>query len=124
MENLNIPKTKYTLMINFDVKTGIFEMSGSSYPENAMEFFQPIIKFIELYTSEIRKAIVLNLELEYLNTSSTKCLLDILEILEKYYKDSGDVKVNWHYKEDDEDILEMGEDITEDIEIPINLISY
>ncbi|MCK4358179.1 MAG: DUF1987 domain-containing protein [Candidatus Cloacimonetes bacterium] len=124
MENLNIPKTKYTLMINFNVETGIFEMGGSSYPENAMEFFQPIIKFIELYVSEIGKAIILNLELNYLNTSSTKCLLDIIEILEKYYKESGDVKVNWYYEEDDEDILEMGEDIAEDIELPINLISY
>lgn len=124
MENLNIPKTKYTLMINFNVETGIFEMSGSSYPENAMEFFQPIMKFIESYVSEIGKAIVLNLELNYLNTSSTKCLLDIIEILEKYYKESGDVKVNWYYEEDDEDILEMGEDIAEDLELPINLISY
>jgi len=124
MENLNIPKTKYTLMINFNVETGVFEMSGSSYPENAMEFFQPIIKFIKSYVSEIGKAIVLNLELNYLNTSSTKCLLDIIEILEKYYKESGDVKVNWYYEEEDEDILEMGEDIAEDIELPINLISY
>ena len=125
MENLKIPATKYTLEVNLDAATGILEMSGSSYPENAMDFFQPIFNWIKKYLVDSPKKIVLNLKISYLNTSSAKCILDILEILEQYYKESNsDVSVNWYYAKDDEDTLEMGEEIAEDTEIPFNLLSF
>ena len=125
MENLKIPATKYTLEVNFDAAAGVLEMSGSSYPENAIDFFQPIFDWIKKYLTENPQKIVLNLKINYLNTSSAKCILDILEILEQYYKEKNrDVSVNWYYAEDDEDTLEMGEEIAEDTEIPFNLLSF
>jgi len=124
MENLYIPKTKYTLEVNFDVKKRIFEMNGASYPENAIEFFQPIFDYIQSYITKIRKPISLNLKINYLNTSSTKCLIDILEMLEQHNNEFGNVTINWYYDKDDEDIQEMGEDLLEDFDLPINLISY
>jgi len=125
MENLKIPATKYTLEVNLNAGTGILEMFGSSYPENAIDFFQPIFDWIKKYLTENPQKIVLNLKINYLNTSSAKCILDILEILEQYYKEKNrDVSVNWYYAEDDEDTLEMGEEIAEDTEIPFNLLSF
>jgi len=125
MENLKIPATKYTLEVNLNAGTGILEMSGSSYPENAIDFFQPIFDWIKIYLTQNPKKVVLKLKINYLNTSSAKCILDILEILEQYYKEkNGDVSVNWYYAEEDEDILEMGEEIAEDTEIPFNLLSF
>lgn len=124
MENLKIPNTKYTLGVNFDVETGILEMSGTSYPENAIDYFQKIFDWIKTYMSNQHRPIVLNLKLDYLNTSSTKCILDILELLEQYYKNGNDVVLNWYYAEDDEDILETGKEFAEDIDLPLNFISY
>jgi hypothetical protein len=124
MDNLQIAKTKYTMAINFNKDTGILEMAGSSYPENALDFFGPIIEWIKQYISEVHRPVVMNIQLNYLNTSSTKCILDIFEILEHYYRASGDVKVNWYYAEDDEDIMETGEELGEDFEFPIEFISY
>lgn len=124
MDNLKIEKTKYTMEIDFNKDTGILEMAGSSYPENALDFFGPILNWIKAYISEIEKAMVLNIRLNYLNTSSTKCILDIFETLEQYYKAGGDVKINWYYAEDDEDIMETGEELGEDFDFPIGFISY
>jgi len=124
MENLYIEKTKYTMGIDFQVKTGILEMNGSSYPENALEFFGPILTWIRDYIDQIKKEILMNIRLNYLNTSSTKCILDIFEILDGYYKSGGVVKINWHYAESDEDIMETGEELCEDFEFPISFISY
>lgn len=124
MKNLNIEQTKYTVRVDFNQDTGVLEIEGASYPENSSDFYQPIFEWIQRYISEIRKQVILNLKLNYLNTSSTKCILDIIDILEDYYKEGGDVRVNWFYAEDDEDILETGEEFSEDTEVPIKLISY
>ena len=124
MENLQVKKTKYTMSVNFNKDTGILEMDGSSYPENALDFFGPIINWIKDYIARINKSMVMNIRLNYLNTSSTKCILDIFEILEQYYKSGGDVRINWYYAEDDEDIMETGEELGEDFDFPIEFISY
>jgi len=124
LEKLTQTKTKYTLAVDFDPENGILEMEGESYPENAIDFFQPIFDWITTYISTLGKGVVLNLKLNYLNTSSTKCILDIFEMLEQYHIEGGDVQINWYYAEDDEDILEMGEEIGEDVSLPLNFISY
>jgi hypothetical protein len=124
MKHLKIEQTKYTVKVDFNGETGILEMEGASYPENASDFYQPIFQWIKQYISDIKKKIVLNLKLNYLNTSSTKCMLDIIDLLEDYHKEGGEVDVNWFYAENDEDILETGEEFSEDTELDINLISY
>ncbi len=124
MENLHIEKTKYTMAVDFNQDTGVLEMEGSSYPENALDFFGPIINWIKNYIAQIHRPIVMNIRLNYLNTSSTKCILDIFEILEQYYKTGGEVKIDWYYAEDDEDIMETGEELGEDFDFPIEFISY
>ena len=121
MKDLKIEKTKYTLDIDFEANTGILKMSGSSYPENAIDFYKPIIEWIESFIKNEKKPITLNFRLNYLNTSSTKCILDIFELLEEY-NEKNEVVVNWYYEEDDEDILETGEEMGEDMEIPMNFI--
>ena len=124
MDNLKITKTKYTMGINFNKDTGTLDMAGSSYPENALEFFNPIISWIKKYIAEVKKGIVMNIRLNYLNTSSTKCILDIFEIFEQYHQAGGEVKINWYYAEDDEDIMETGEELGEDFNFPMDFISY
>lgn len=110
--------------INFDKDSGILEMSGSSYPENALEFFGPITEWVKEYIQVIKKPITMSIRLNYLNTSSTKCILDIFEILDAYYKDNGQVLIKWHYAENDEDIRETGEELAEDFEFPIEFVSF
>ena len=124
MESLNLPKTQYTLGVDLNSETGILEMIGASYPENALEFFQPIFSWLESYTSDIKNVVHFNFKVDYLNTSSTKCIMEILEILEEYGGKGGDVDINWFFEKDDEDILEIGEDLTDDIEVPINFVPY
>ncbi len=124
MKNLILEKTKYTLQVHFHTEKGLLEMSGSSYPENAMEFFTPIFDSLAEYISDVKKDLTVNVRIDYLNTSSTKCILDILEILESYHSDDHKVTVNWHYQADDEDILETGEEMAEDINLPIHFFPY
>ncbi len=119
MEDLSIAKTKYTLAVSFSASRGLLEMEGSSYPENAFEFFTPIYEWIQQYVAEIQKPIALNLKFDYLNTSSLKCIIDLFKILESYVEQQGEVVVKWLYEPDDDDMLESGKEFAEDIRVPI-----
>lgn len=122
MENLFIKKTDETLEINFNAETGVLEMNGSSYPENSIEFFEPLVNWISNYMLEITGKITMNLRLDYLNSSSIKFISDIVDKLSLYSSSGADVEVNWFYKSEDDDILEMGEDLKEDTSLTFNII--
>ncbi len=124
MKNLQISRTKYTLEVDFNVSEGILKMSGSSYPENALEFFKPVFDTLERYIAEHNKKLKVELDIDYLNTSSTKCILDIFEILEEYHTSGGSVQIQWFYREGDEDILETGKELAEDYDLLVNFMSY
>ncbi len=122
MDNLSLEKTKSTLGINFDWDTGILELSGSSYPENAFEFFNPLMSWLKSYMTEKKKPIELNISISYLNTSSTKCMIDLVLLLEDYFQSGCPVSINWYYVYDDESILETGQEIREDTTFSFQLI--
>lgn len=123
LTNLTLTKTKNTLGVNFDAVSGILELSGSSYPENTTEFFKPLIDWIQKYFLEVTGKMVLNIKIDYLNSSSIKYLSDMIDKLENYHKSGGQVEVNWHHKEDDDDIKEMGEEIKEDVSFKFTIIA-
>ena len=123
MDNLVLEKTSDRLGVNFDASTGILELAGSSYPENTIEFFEPVINWINQYMLEITGKITMNLKLDYLNSSSVKFVSDIIDKLALYHKSGAEVEVNWYFNEDDEDIEEMGMDLKEETKLPFNLIA-
>jgi hypothetical protein len=62
-------------------------------------------------------------QLEYFNTSSSKCILDVFKKLEAIHKAKHDVTINWFYEEDDEDMLEAGEDYESIIRVPFKMVA-
>lgn len=97
MKPLNIAATENTLRVAFDAEKGVLEMEGVSYPENAMDFFNPLDMWLKNYISD-GKAVTLNLKVRYLNSSSTKCLLDFIQSLEEYHETGGKAKIFWYYE--------------------------
>ncbi len=122
MEHLQIAAKDDTLKVDFNAETGVLMLEGESYPENPIDFFVPLNNWIEQYIQEINGPLTLNTTIDYLNTSSSKCMLDLLEALDDYYESGGKVTVNWYYEEDNEDMEETGEELCEDMEIPYKLI--
>ncbi len=113
------PKTPY---VRLDGEKGIIEIKGRSIPENSIEFYKPLIDWLEEYGSSVDSETAVNVQLEYFNTSSSKCILDIFKKLESIYKKGQKVEVNWYYEEDDEDMFEAGEDYQSIINIPFKMI--
>ncbi len=123
MDKILIQKTKTSPEIIMDFERGILDIIGESYPENAVGFYKPVFDWLNSATSA-NIPITVNFRLDYLNTSSSKCVIDILDILDKYHGNAGKVSVKWYYKEDDDDMLETGEEFSSDIKVPFELLSY
>ena len=123
MDKILIQKTKTSPEVIMDFDKGILEIIGESYPENAVGFYKPVFDWLNSVIGS-NVPLTVNFRLDYFNTSSSKCVIDILDILDKYYANSGKVEVKWYYKEDDDDMLETGEEFSTDIKVPFELRSY
>ncbi|GAB4342856.1 MAG: DUF1987 domain-containing protein [Flammeovirgaceae bacterium] len=121
MENFNLEETPKTPKISFDANTGIFTISGRSIPENSIEFYKPLFDWLDEYSKQPKGETKVEVKLEYFNTSSSKCLVEVFRRLEDIYQNGKNVAINWYYEEDDEDMQESGEDFKEIISIPINM---
>ena len=122
MEALLIEGTQKTPSVTFEPAKGVLEIKGRSIPENSIEFYKPLVDWLEDYSAEPTGQTVVNVHLEYFNTSSSKCILDVFKKLEAIHKSSNQVQINWYYEEDDEDMLEAGEDYQSIIKIPFKMI--
>lgn len=122
MESISIEGTPKTPSVSFDASTGTIEIKGRSIPENSIEFYRPLVEWLEEYSKEPQKLTTVNIQLEYFNTSSSKCILDVFKKLEAIKKARNEVIINWYYEEDDEDMLEAGEDYESIIRIPFKMI--
>jgi hypothetical protein len=122
MENLQLAASPKTPSVNFDSTSGTLELRGRSIPENSIEFYQPLNDWIDTYASSPCSKTTIEVKLEYFNTSSSKCLLDLFKKLEKLKSDANEVTVNWYYELDDEDMEEAGEDYQAIVGLPFSMI--
>ena len=122
METVTIEGTPKTPTINFDMQKGLLEIKGRSIPENSIEFYKPLVDWLEKYSTSPKPQTNVNIQLEYFNTSSSKCILDVFKKLEAIHKNGSEIVINWYYETDDEDMLEAGEDYQAIINVPFKMI--
>lgn len=122
MNNILLDGSAKTPTVHFDGSTGQLELRGRSIPENSIEFYRPLIDWIDQYARNPQQHTQLRVQLEYFNTSSSKCILDLFKKLEAVRNSGNEVLVLWHYEADDEDMLEAGEDYQAIINIPFKMV--
>jgi len=117
MENLVIQGSKYTPEIELDAGRRVMEVKGYSYPENAAAFYAPIMEWFKAYLQQSGQAqIDVRMELIYFNSSSSKILMDLFDLLDDHAAAGHPVSVSWIYDGDNESAYECGQEFEEDIE--------
>lgn len=117
MDRLLFEGTKMTPSIILDKDAGEFFISGTSRPENPMEFYKPMFEWLEAHFSSNTSKTILKVQLDYFNTSTSKILLDLFELFEAKAEDGQDVHVIWYFEEDDEEMQEAGEELLDLVSI-------
>ncbi|AOY77934.1 DUF1987 domain-containing protein [Clostridium formicaceticum] len=123
MNKYIVEGTKSTpyVALDYDEKKLVFE--GQSYPENAYNVYEPIYKWLDEYFAKVEEEeTIAEFFLSYINTSSTKCLIVLIEKLNKAYLQGKKIIIHWIYDEENGFDYEMGQDLMEDVDIPFLFI--
>ena len=116
MKLFSVEATKHTPEIVLNPESGVMQISGKSYPENTFEFYKPMMDWFEEYfESEVKELTVINIEISYFNSSSSKLLFDFFDLLDGQ-KTKHNIEVKWIYDAENESAEEAGEDFIEDFE--------
>lgn len=124
MENLRITgaaDTFFTPNVDFNASTGKCLLSGESYLENTVEFYKQLNAWLEEFFTT-KKPLDFHFSLSYFNTSSSKAILQLMNLLKKYEDSGATVAVTWHYNADDEDMREEAEDYELDSGLKLNIL--
>ena len=124
MEAIRLPGTDESPEVVLDKATNEFKFLGKSLPEDVKEFYDPIHKWIEDYVVEPNDDTVVEFNMEYFNSASSKQILDILERFAVLAGKDKKIIVKWHFMEDDEDMEDAGESYADIVDVPFELISY
>jgi hypothetical protein len=119
MSNLIIQPTDDTPLIDFNITSNVFRMSGISIPENPIAFFVPVQNWVIDMVSQVsHKNLRVILDFEYFNTSTVKFIIIILKEFKKSTENNNQLTIMWEYMQDDDDMLETGRELSELVEIP------
>ena len=121
MKEIYLAATDKTPMVRMS-PDGALEIAGKSIPEDAEEFFTPVLRWLDEYLTEPAKVTQLSINLEYFNISSSKRILFILYKLNEMVSRQQDVRVKWLYDDSDEDMYEVGQDYAFMVKIPFEFV--
>ncbi len=106
--------------VELNAETGILIFDGRSILENTIRFYEPIVDWVDNYLKNPAPKTELRMRLEYFNTSSSKYFLNIIDNVARSFKAGHDAEVIWYHS--DEDMLELGEDYSQMMEVPFTFI--
>jgi len=118
MEKLIIEPTFNSPSVILDPESNMFEFSGESRPENVRKFYLPILEWLEKFAEEQKRSsdrlssLLIQFDFEYFNSTSAKYILDIFKSLNVLNDMGIAILVKWLYEEDDEDMLEVGQEMS------------
>lgn len=124
MDDLFLNKTFNSPEVEFIASSGELNIEGRSIPEDPGEFFERLINWLSDYFLDPVETTVMNIKLEYINSGSSKYMLELLRILKVNYVKGKDVLVKWFYEEGDESIEELGQHYEQTMQIPFEIIEF
>ena len=107
MNDLVIKKTQETPEVSFLIN-GHLLMRGISIPENITIFYSQIFDWLTEFKNNLPNKVIIDFEFEYINTTTTYILIEIINKVIEFRVQGTDVTINWRCEEDDEDIYDIG----------------
>jgi hypothetical protein len=115
-ENLIIPATARTPAVSFDFGAHHLKLIGESYPEDVTDFYNPVFAALDRYLTELGKGKCrFDFELIYLNSSSAKAIMMLMDKLDAAAASGANIDVFWFYDAEDDNMQELGEEFGEDL---------
>jgi hypothetical protein len=123
-DTVHIKGTVKTPEIYLNKNEGVIQLEGRSIPENAKQLYNPIITWADRYIKSPPTDTKLIFKLEYFNTASSKMIFELINLFKSLKEAGHNMKIEWHYLEDDDDILDSGETFQEISGLEFNFYPY
>ena len=101
---------------------GKLQIWGRSLPENALDTYNPIFKWLDDYKNHPSENTEIDFKLEYFNTTSSKLIYEIFKKFEDLKSSGNKLSVKWYYESDDPDMEEEGKLLANIINVDIELV--
>ena len=118
LKKVLIPPTKTTPEITLDPK-GTIKIKGRAIDESRDKAPEELTKWIDEYVLNPVEQTRVIIALEFLNSFNTMLLTGVLRKVSQVIRKGKQLVIDWYYEEDDVDIFERGEYISNTINIPI-----
>jgi len=119
MEDLRIKATSTTPKVSLS-NNGIMDIQGKSIPDSESDFWSRISEWFRLYMFTPAPKTTFNLQIDYLNTSSSKVILHLLYRLNELKERGFEAEVIWFFNEYDIDMQEVGKDYEHMVNVPFS----
>ncbi len=123
LNSLYIAKTEETPEVSFNLENKEFAITGRSLPEDAFSFYKPIIDWIKDYNKHSLSQVNITFHLDYFNSSSGRYIMELLVALENSKSADSNLSITWVSDQDDELMIEKGEEFQSLIDLPFQLVS-
>lgn len=123
-ENTNIiiiEETEDSPEIILDKENFLLKLSGPSFPEDAFETYQPVIRWINSIKDSFVK-LTCEFDFSILSSASNKLMFEVLIKLEEMYQEGKDVIIFWYHDDFDEDMQEEGESFAQTVNVPFKFM--
>ena len=128
MRKLIIEKTSYSPQVVLDPDNNVYLITGESRPPDVREFYDQILSWLQDFSLYIigpdskKDPVIFNFNFEYFNSSSGKLILDICKLLAGLRLKGINIIVKWYHEKDDEDMLEVGKEMSRIVKFPFEYI--
>ena len=123
MENIISSGSTLTPKVSLDKGNNTFFIGGRSIPENAIDVYSPIIDWWKEYIQNPNPTTTIDLNFEYINSSSMKQIARLIAMLDTIPADKSAVSIRWHYNVDDTDSKSQAERLSKMVKFPIVLVA-
>ena len=107
---LHIQGTERTPEVQLLTDPLSLKIQGESFPEDVAVFYGPVITAVNALSLEPKGPLNVTLAMVYINSSSIKAIFRIFEAFDDYRKKDQVVSIQWLADQDDDIMLELGED--------------
>jgi hypothetical protein len=131
METIRIEGTNVTPRVLFEPLKGSLEISGYSRPENARDFYVPLLEWIERFkewaitnqkNNPTAEPFSFKFRYVYFNSSSAKFVYDLILALSDLQKSNIPLKIYWYFDQDDDELREAGEELSDMANVPMHYV--
>ena len=123
MKAYRVEATDFSPEVILDPKNNTFVISGISRPENANEFYEPIVNWLDKYINNPNELTEFKFRFDYFNTSSLKFFLMILSKCKEIRETDAEISIKWYHDPEDESMLEAGKSLEELSELKFDFVT-